>query len=134
MTKEQHLINIKITHKADADRYYNKPHCYYDVDETIIKWPDHPFQPSKGSVELMILGKSYYLIPHKKNIDKLKELYDNGYKIVVWSKGGEMWAKMVVQTLKLNQYVSCVHSKPDCYLDDVEPKEWMGENLWVKDE
>jgi hydroxymethylpyrimidine pyrophosphatase-like HAD family hydrolase len=61
-------------------------------------------------------------------------------KIIVWSGGGELWARQVVSKLNLNQYVDEAWSKmdyeeikPDIAIDDIQDTAIGWFNLIVKE-
>lgn len=54
--------------------------------------------------------------------------------MVVWSAGGWDWAEAVVKTLKLENFVDLVISKPTWTYDDLQPSEFIPKPQWMKDE
>jgi FMN phosphatase YigB (HAD superfamily) len=74
------------------------PTIYFDIDDTLLMWG---MDKSPKAKKFVHHGISYFLVPHKKHIAKLKQHKKEGWKIVVWSHGGEDWAKLVVKKLKL---------------------------------
>lgn len=123
------LNKIKMQHKVKADMT-NIPFVYSDVDETLVCWPDDPFTETNESVQIELDGTRYYLNPHVYNIEQLKKLKRTGFKVVVWSLGGQQWAQNAVNALELNEYVDFVLAKPDFIIDDLPPSEWMGANIY----
>lgn len=133
---EKTLLEIKIEHKKMSDEQVNIPHVYVDIDDTLVTWPINPFKIRKTTKAFNHLGKQYHLIPHTKNIAKVKEMHDQGFKIIIWSAGGETWATTVIKELGLLEFTHAIHSKPDFIIDDLKADDFMGKvpNLWVKND
>lgn len=70
--------------------------------------------------------------PNYANIRLLKEKKARGAYIIVWSAGGNRWAREVVKTLGLEEYVDLVLTKPTGYCDDRQCSEWMGDRVYFK--
>jgi hypothetical protein len=109
-------------------------YLYSDVDDTLVIWPDNPFKKHKNHIPFDFNGNTYYLKPHKKNIETLKKYHKMGWTIIIWSLGGDEWASKVCDTLKLTSYVKHCLCKPVLYIDDLSPSEWMGENIFLKED
>ncbi len=101
---------------------FGKPTIYYDVDDTLVMW-NKPI--SDEHIECTLYGTTYKVLPNWKHIELLKKHWRDGYKIVVWSGGGEDWATEVVNKLDLNDFVDVRLSKPSYYVDDLEPEQFM---------
>lgn len=108
----------------------NKRWIFVDCDDTLVMWP--PFAgPDR---DLIHIPDPYNkkkppigLFPHKRQIDFIKKSAQfNKDTIVVWSAGGQPWAKAVVKALGLKPYVKYVIAKPDFYVDDLHCTEFMG--------
>lgn len=103
---------------------------YFDVCDTLIIYEDN-FEKlgiASGDPNMFIveyLGQCYTLYPYIRHIEDMKKHHDAGDTIVVWSAGGQNWAQLIVDTLKLNSMVSHVLTKPDVYYDDLSCREWM---------
>jgi len=112
----------------------DKKFLYSDVDETLLLWPENPHEPKNSEcIKIPFNGIDYYLKPHKKNIELLKNCANMDYRVVLWSMGGERWAKEVCKVLDLENYVDYCLAKPDLILDDLNPSNWMPENLFQED-
>lgn len=138
---EKLIFNIRILNKwpyvtiydhmlfsyTDVFKYvYNciMRYAYFDVDETLIfHYPKLGMKKIK--IKNPISGKFHKVGIHQKHVDVLKLISNNGDPIVVWSAGGEAWARAVVDKLKLTKYVKYCLQKPDTIYDDQEPKYWM---------
>jgi phosphoserine phosphatase len=78
--------------------------------------------------DLITIGKGAAkrkVLPHRRHIELLKDFASRGHTIIVWSAGGEEWAWYVVKKLKLTGIVRYTMSKPDWYIDDLQPEEFM---------
>lgn len=104
---------------------------YFDCDDTLVMWHQ---QNEEGFDERFISithnGYRMALVPHQKNIEMLKDCYNRGYSVVVWSAGGLAWAQKVTKSLKLNKYVHFILSKPLEHVDDIRCCEFMGRNAY----
>jgi len=116
-----------------------------DCDDTLVMWPENkttfPYttpashtQPYEGSVGFPdpYDGGTNFLVPHEKHINLLKKYKARGFCIIVWSAGGVKWAKSVVETLALQDYVDIVLTKPNRYVDDLACEKWMGCRVYIK--
>lgn len=61
----------------------------------------------------------------------LKEEYQRGGHIIVWSRSGWEWARNVVLALGIEKYVHEVKSKPLAYFDDTPVKKWMKDRVFI---
>jgi len=111
----------------------------FDVDETLVLWPEnHGFashtQPSEGSIAIRdpYDGSTNHLVPYKKHIDLLKKYKGRGMCVVVWSAGGVLWAKSVVNTLGLADYVDLVMTKPSKLVDDLSLSKIFPKPIYIK--
>ncbi len=96
-----------------------------DIDETLVRWID-PLIPGPGKVAFQYGDRTVYLTPHKANIDLMKfYVTREGFKIFAASANGQKWAKHVVETLGLQEYVSFTLTKFSRYIDDKKADEWM---------
>ena len=130
MEESKHVFKLKVDHKSKADKV-TTPYLYSDVDETLVCWPKRPLKSRKTAVKVKFLGTTYYLIPHLKNIETLKQAKANGNKIVVWSAGGDKWATEVIKALKLTHIPDYILSKPTSIIDDLkDANEYVKGNLW----
>ena len=101
------------------------PTIFFDCDDTLVIWDKHGKSNDFEAIKFTCYGKEYKLIPHKPHIEALKKHKNDGYKIVVWSAGGEEWAAEVVKVLDLGDHVDCTLSKPEFYYDDKRVFEFM---------
>lgn len=102
---------------------------YSDVDETLICHNLSEFSPEQR-ITVTCNQREFVCVPHVKNINLLIKFYKLGYDVFVWSRTGESWAKAVVNTLGLNEYVRACLSKPDFILDDKGADTWIGPRCW----
>jgi len=116
---------------------------YFDIDDTIVLY-DVVREGRADPSELVTFRNPYYkgpspyaytnsleyqefiyLVPHYRHIEDLKVHHAKGNTIVAWSAGGFLWAKTVMETLGLDQFVSHYLTKPTILYDDLPPKEWL---------
>jgi hypothetical protein len=104
---------------------------FFDVDDTLVIWPSKLKDKNIETVNFEFMGLSYPLVPHLKHIEELKKLYNEGYEIIVWSFGSKEWAKSVVSSLKIEEYVDYCLTKPDFYFDDLKVEEYLTEKMRI---
>lgn len=107
----------------------------FDVDDTLVMWGDKHNKPHKSRVKVKnpYSNSVHYLKPHKKHIELLKTYKGRGYTIIVWSAGGYLWAKEVIEALKLNDYVDIVTTKMLKYVDDLQAEDVLGTRVYLED-
>lgn len=106
----------------------NELRAAFDIDETLVMWPDDHHMPKEGRVEITCPydGKTvFYLVPHTQHINLLIASKKRGHEVIAWSQNGWAWAEKVVQALELEEYVDKVESKILKYFDDLPADEWM---------
>lgn len=103
-----------------------------DVDKTLVG-PNNKFPFSLEEIEIKnpYSGTILKYKAYKKNIELLKQYNGRGYYIRVWSAGGVLWAKAVVEALNLTQYVHDVETKPVKYVDDLDGSEILGPRVYI---
>lgn len=121
-----------------------KQTTFYDVDDTLVMWDGTPEQLAKYGVEFECPGSHTIidgeivptpswkstLLPHAYHIEQLIKHKMRGHTNIVWSAGGYDWAEAVIRTLKLEQYVDLVISKPIWCYDDLQPNEFIPKPKW----
>ncbi|NBO99770.1 MAG: hypothetical protein EBU90_06540 [Proteobacteria bacterium] len=107
----------------------------FDVDDTLISDVTEKPIESKDLDVLKIKCNGHITLvkPIQENIDAIKRHKRQGQIIIVWSAAGYRWAKSVVESLKLQDYVDIAMSKPMWYYDDLPVQKWMGKPRWGKD-
>lgn len=105
-----------------------------DVDDTLVMWSNGCRQPHEGAVAFNdpYDGSTNYLTPHRKHIDLIKKYKGRGMCVMVWSAGGVQWAKSVINTLGLADYVDLIITKPSKYVDDLDASEILGSRIYLK--
>lgn len=108
----------------------------FDCDDTLVLWNGKGMSWGKNNKEAVAFRDPYnskeyydsylYLKPNNEVIELLKTYKAAKWTIVVWSAGGWLWAKEVVKTLNLEEYVDLCMSKPERYVDDNPCTAWMG--------
>lgn len=106
----------------------------FDVDDTLVIWGDFYGVPHEGAVPFICpySGGTNYLIPHKKHIQLLKQYTGRGMCVMVWSAGGTQWAKSVINTLGLEDYVDLIITKPSKLIDDLPLNEIFPKPIYLK--
>lgn len=100
----------------------------FDCDDTLVMWNEEKGhqQPYAGALEFDLWDSKVYLTPHHKHIKKLIGYKRAGYKVIVWSMGGNAWAREVVRVLQLEDHVDLIMSKPSILYDDMPLNEAFG--------
>ena len=95
----------------------------FDIDDTLVR--NFTSKPgSKEDIKLNYYGQTVYAKPIIEHIDLLKSYKARGYEITAWSANGWTWAKEVICTLQLDEFVDIVASKPLKIVDDKPVEEW----------
>lgn len=109
---------------------------FFDVDGTLIIWSKFRLK-RKDQLSIPDPNMKGHVIkcyPHITHINILKRNYSQGRKIIVWSAGGHKWAKAVIETLKLESYVSLIMDKPDRYCDDIPMDQWYPQRIYLEND
>lgn len=104
------------------------PTIYFDCDDTLVMWER---SESPAAIPFNCYGREFLLVPHTKHIDKLKEHKREGFKIVVWTAGGEEWGHEVIGKLGLTEFVDVILSKPEYYYDDLPSERFLHDHKRV---
>lgn len=102
--------------------FENDKTAYFDVDDTLVQW-GHSTDPR--ALEFDSYGFKEKLVPHESHIMFLKRQKNRGFTIIVWSQGGAVWAKEVIDKLGIADYVDLVLTKPFMYVDDKDSTHFM---------
>ncbi len=103
-----------------------------DVDETLIMWDRSEYPRDKYewfTSYFMDPDEPIDLVINTKNVNLLKKFAKLDYRVIVWSRSGEHWARHIGGALGLDKYVHSYMSKPLFYFDDKPADEWM-ERIW----
>jgi predicted phosphatase len=115
----------------------NENIVFIDVDDTLILHTNE-FDMKESShlicVKDPLKGPDIVVEVHGPMVRLLKEEFQRGSFVVVWSRGGYQWASNVVNALKLNKFVHQVMSKPVVYFDDKDIGEWLKYRVYLKPE
>jgi hypothetical protein len=122
---EKFVIQQRLNHISE-----NPCWLYVDIDDTLIMHDEKIEIPDKTRVKLRLLGKDYFFIPNHNNIETVKKMHKKGFVCVAWSAAGKKWAAQVVKALKIEKYFTHVLAKSMYHLDDKEPSQYMGKNLY----
>lgn len=101
---------------------------YFDVDDTLVMWgldQDPQYQDKLVLISDSNSKAAYPLVPHEGNIAMLRDYWNVGWTVIVWSAGGKDWADAVTDALGLREYVHHTLSKPLVYVDDLDCTEFM---------
>ena len=104
-----------------------------DVDNTLV-YDTLSRPPSEESIEVVYVNGPLLVTPHKANIALVRLFYKLGYEVIVWSKTGEDWAKLVVAAVGLQKEVRLCLTKPLFFIDDQECEKWMGTRSYITEE
>ena len=107
-------------------KYSDKPLVMFDVDDTLVTWKLDSSLPTV-TIKNNNINTKFNLC--YKNIDSLKKHAARGHTIIVWSAGGSDWAEDVVKALQLEEYVDIIIPKPSWFYDDLEPNDFLKNNL-----
>ena len=91
-----------------------------DLDNTIAKWSKKHNIPGEGRIPVLdpYSHEVVYLKPHLVHIRLLKQYRARGYKIIAWSKAGELWAEAVFKAFEIDDLADLYMTKPDKVIDD----------------
>jgi hypothetical protein len=108
-----------------------KPPRPFDVDDTLV-FPFSANMPGpKVKIYDVITDKYLTMTANESMIRLMKEEKHRGGHIIVWSRGGEEWARNVVVALKLDDIVDTTMDKPLVYFDDLDVSEWMKDRVYI---
>ena len=82
------------------------------------------------SIYMEFRGKVFTIRPIWTHVSQLVQQNLKGVRMVVWSAGGADWAEAVIKTLKLEDYVDVILTKPDFFYDDSKPEGFMGRHFF----
>jgi len=105
---------------------------FVDCDDTLCMWVN-PDSPSAGAVEFIepYTKSTLYLHPHFQHIELIKKYKQQGYTVIVWSAGGSLWAKEVVDKLGISDDVDFVMSKSIKFVDDLPANEVLVGRVYI---
>lgn len=109
---------------------YNKV-LAVDVDDTLLlfKWDEDQL---KETITVEYNGIRERVLPHWKHVEEIKKFKLRGIGVVVWSAGGHLWARTVVELLGLQHSVDLIMGKPDWIVDDM-PARFLAGARFYKD-
>lgn len=107
----------------------------FDVDDTLVMWEGDITKPAPDRLEFLdpYDGATVFLKPHKKHIALMKKFKGRGMCVMVWSAGGVQWAKSVINTLGLADYIDLVITKPSKYVDDLDASQILGTRIYLEE-
>lgn len=107
---------------------------YFDVDDTLIMWQEVPANtPGALHIKCPSKKRKAWLKPHKRHVAQIKAHKLRGHTVIVWSAGGDTWARLAVESLGLTDFVDLILEKPRWYYDDKAANEFMGKRSFLED-
>lgn len=107
---------------------------FFDVDDTLIMWGKKHQEGRLDVIQVedpFMRGHVMFFTPHVTHINILKRNSEQGRQIIVWSAAGHIWAKKVVEVLRLEKYVTLIMEKPSKYVDDKPMEEWHPQRTYL---
>lgn len=101
-----------------------------DVDKTLVE--PSAFGPIQITNPYSNTTDSYRILT--QHVELLKQYHGRGMFVVVWSAGGVLWAKTVIEILGLTDYVHLVQTKPIKIVDDLPPEKIFTTRVYLPDE
>lgn len=105
---------------------------FFDCDETLVLWNIPIDTPNDDIIQILTDGFYSTVIVHKEHVKLLKQFKARGHKVIVWSQGGFNWARAVVKSLGLEEFVDLVICKPKWYVDDLPCEAFMGKPYYIE--
>jgi acid phosphatase class B len=69
--------------------------------------------------------------PHPAHIQAVKDHYERGDFVIIWSQRGYEWVESVVKAFGLENHVDLMIAKPYMHYDDLPSWEWIGERKFI---
>lgn len=106
----------------------------FDVDETLILHLPIEQIALKDRVSVYDpVDKGFIILGiNRPMVRLLKEEFQRGSHVIVWSRGGHEWAANVVKALDLSKQVHLVMTKPLVYFDDKAVADWLPYRVYLK--
>lgn len=96
---------------------------FVDCDDTLVFW-----HPNRDEEDIVVSSDGHALLPNRTLVNNLKRCIANGDKVIVWSAGGEDWAREVTELVGLHLSGVICLSKPNIIVDDLPFTCWMPSN------
>jgi len=110
---------------------------FFDVDETLIEWETDSVDKERlyglinhGLPDFIVIDNHKFRV-NKPHVCRLKQHYENGDDVTVWSAGGRSWARRVIKALDLMDYVDNILTKPDFYYDDEDLSTFRARRMFL---
>lgn len=113
---------------------------FCDVDGTLIYHVRQTSQLNVGETILNVqdpldASKNIKVGVNRNMVRLLKEEYQRGSRVIVWSRGGWQWAQNVVKALDLGKRLErdiIIMSKPLVYFDDLPVEQWLQHRVFIE--
>lgn len=109
----------------------NEHAIFFDVDQTLVMHGADMDSGESVVITCPYTGAKDRLIIHQAHVRMLKGNAARGYSVYVWSHHGVGWAKQVIYTLGLEEFVTAIIPKPISYVDDKHMDDWDSVNIYV---
>lgn len=105
----------------------------FDVDDSLVMHLPVELHKDYRTVKIVdeIEGKTITMVVNEPMVRLLKEEASRNRLVIVWSRGGELWAEAVVKALKLEKYVDLIMEKPVVYYDDKPIEDWLPYRVYL---
>lgn len=105
----------------------------FDVDKTLILPIEGDHTPGRRvKVRDPVTNGFILMAVHEPMERLLREEYQRGSHVIVWSRGGWEWALAVVNAVGVQDCVHDVYTKPLVYFDDVPIEEWLKYRVYLQ--
>jgi hypothetical protein len=105
----------------------------FDVDGCLVSYD---YAPKKGYAFADVIDpvtqKYIRVRVNQAMVRLLKEEFQRGSYVIVWSRSGWEWARNVVLALGVEDYVMQVLSKPIVYFDDSPVNKWLRDRIFLE--
>lgn len=113
---------------------YNERVIAVDIDDTLVM---HnltelcPLSDRVNVVDPMDSSQAIQLRINNNMVRLVKEEFERGSTIIVWSRGGYQWALNVLEALNMQDIPLVVMTKPITYFDDTPVEKWMKDRVYI---
>lgn len=101
-----------------------------DVDQTLVMHVNN--DNYNYVVKNPYSGSSITFNPNSNHIELLKQYKGRDLFVIVWSAAGVLWAKAVLESLELTDYVDLIMTKPSKLVDDLPLEDIFPKPVYLK--